>query len=184
MFQHLRLQATCALTKMFNHCLLTGKYPWHTSVITPIFKSGNPFCPDNYRAIAVGSCMGKLFSSILLDRLLFFKKLHCPDPVEQLGFTKGAQINDHVLTLKTILDKYTKKQRKKVYACFVDLRKAFDTVSRDLLLYKISMLNITGNFFNVLTDMYNKSVAKIKINSLLSPNIEIRRGTEQGHPLS
>ena len=30
--------------------------------------------------------------------------LYCPDPKEQLGFTKGAQTNDHVLTLKTIVD--------------------------------------------------------------------------------
>ena len=52
--------------------------------------------------------MGKLFSSILLERLLHFKKLYCPDPKEQLGFSKGAQTNDHVFTLKTVIDKYTK----------------------------------------------------------------------------
>ena len=184
MLKNLSNVASLSLLKVFNHCLETGKYPWHTSVITPIFKSGNPFSPDNYRAIAVGSCMGKLFSSILLARLLEFKKLHCPDPKEQLGFTKGAQTNDHVLTLKTIIDKYTKKQRARVFTCFVDLRKAFDTVSRDLLLYKVANLNIGGNFFSVINDMYNKSLARIKINRLLSPEIEIKRGTEQGHPLS
>ena len=120
-----------------------------------LHKKGDPTLLDNYRAIAVGSCMGKLFSSILLDRLLFFKEMHCPDPKEQLGFKKGAQTNDHVLTLKTVIDKYTKKQRTRLYACFVDLRKAFDTVSRDLLLHKIANLGICGNFFDVISDMYN-----------------------------
>ena len=129
--------------------------------------------------------MGKLFSSILLDRLLLFKKLYCPDPIEQLGFSKGAQTNDHVFTLKTIVDKYTKKQRAKLlYACFVDLRKAFDTVCRDLLLHKISCLGISGHFFDCLSDMYNNSIARIKISRLLTPDININRGTEQGHPLS
>jgi hypothetical protein len=80
--------------------------------------------------------------------------LYCPDPKEQLGFQKGAQTNDHVLTLKTVIDKYTKKQRVRLYTCFVDLRKAFDTVSRDLLLHKIACLDITGEFFNVISDMY------------------------------
>ena len=184
MLQNLTPLCTKIVLKSFNHSLISGLYPWHTSIITPIYKSGNPFSPDNYRAIAVGSCMGKLFSSILLDRLLHFKNLYCPDPKEQLGFTKGAQTNDHVFTLKTIIDKYTKKNKVRLYACFVDLRKAFDTVCRDLLLHKISCLGITGNFFNCLSDMYKNSIARIKISKLLSPNINIDRGTEQGHPLS
>ena len=184
MLQNLTPLCIKALLKTFNHSLASGLYPWHTSVITPIYKSGNPFNPDNYRAIAVGSCMGKLFSSILLDRLLRFKNLYCPDPKEQLGFSKGAQTNDHVFTLKTMVDKYTRKQRVKLYACFVDLRKAFDTVCRDLLLHKISCLGIDGHFFNCLSDMYSNSIARIKISRLLTPNISIGRGTEQGHPLS
>ena len=184
MLQHLSTPGLKAIAKVFNHCLSSGSYPWHTSVITPIYKTGNPFNPDNYRAIAVGSCMGKLFSGILLDRLLLFKELYCPDPKEQLGFKKGAQTNDHILTLKTLVDKYTKKRRVRLYTCFVDLRKAFDTVSRDLLIHKIAKLGISGNFFNVLSDMYNKSIAKIKVSNLLSPDIKIERGTEQGHPLS
>ena len=32
--------------------------------------------------------------------------------------------------------------------------------------------------------MYNNSTAKIKISNILSPTIQIERGTEQGHPLS
>ena len=185
MLQSLTPLCSKVILKSFNHSLKSGLYPWHTSVITPIYKSGNPFSPDNYRAIAVGSCMGKLYSSILLDRLLLFKELFCPDPKEQLGFTKGAQTNDHVLTLKTIVDKYTKKNKVRIYACFVDLRKAFDTVCRDLLLHKISCLGISaGNFFNCLSDMYSKSIAKIKISKFLSPDICINRGTKQGHPLS
>ena len=163
MLQCLNSVAVTALTKTFNHCMTSGMYPWHTSIITPIYKSGNPFSPDNYRAIAVSSCMGKLFSGILLDRLLLFKELYCPDPREQLGFQKGAQTNDHILTLKTIIDKYTKKKRVRLYTCFVDLRKAFDTVSRDLLLRKIASLEIHGEFFNVISDMYNKSTRKLNI---------------------
>lgn len=177
-------QAIIALRKVFNHCLLTGSYPWHTSLITPLFKSGNAYNPDNYRAIAVGSCIGKLFSSILLERLTKFKDQHCPEPIEQLGFCKGAQTNDHILTLKTVIDKCTKRQKSPLFICFVDLRKAFDCVSRDFLLHKLDKLNITGHFFSVIKDMYSKSLAKIKIAKLLSLAIPVMRGTEQGHPLS
>ena len=172
------------ILKIFNHCMDNGVYPWHTSIITPIYKAGDPYNPDNYRAIAVGSCLGKLFSSILLVRLTNFKQQHCKEPIEQLGFKKGAQTNDHILTLKTLIDKYNKKQKIRLFTCFVDLKKAFDTVSRDLLLYKLVKLNIRGQFFAVIEDIYNHSLSKIKINSLLSGDIRMDRGTEQGHPLS
>ena len=184
MLKNLKAHGQECLLKLFNHCLTSGSYPWHTSIITPIFKTGDHYNPDNYRAIAVGSCLGKLFSSILLDRLIHFKHQHCKDPIEQLGFTKGAQTNDHVLTLKTMIDKYTKKQRSKLYICFVDLKKAFDTVARDLLLYKLVKLGIRGQYFAVIEDMYNHSLSKIKIKSMLSSSIKMERGTEQGHPLS
>ena len=181
---HLGLEA---MRKVFNLCLAEGNYPWHTSLITPIHKTGDRKNPDNYRAIAVGSCLGKTFSAILLNRLLNFRHKYCPDPVNQLGFTKGSQTNDHILTLKTIIDKYyTKKtgKSKKLFACFVDLRKAFDNVNRSLLLDKIERLQIDGNFFKVLSDMYKNSTAKLKINIYLSNSFKTEKGTEQGHPMS
>ena len=85
-----------AMRHVFNACLIEGKYPWHASLITPIYKAGERKNPDNYRAIAVGSCLGKTFSIILLNRLLKFRDEHCPDPVNQLSFTKGSQTNDHI----------------------------------------------------------------------------------------
>jgi hypothetical protein len=44
-----------------------------TALITPLHKKGNKSDPNIYRAIAVGSNLGKLFSGILLDRLIQFR---------------------------------------------------------------------------------------------------------------
>ena len=55
------------ILKLFNACLSNGIYPCNVSTITPILKGGDPYNPDNYRAIALGSCIGKLFSSIILS---------------------------------------------------------------------------------------------------------------------
>ena len=187
MLKNLTIKARQCIQKLFNICLESGIYPWDTSVITPLLKSGNANDPDNYRPIAVSSCLGKLFSTILLDRLICFRREFCPDSPNQLGFCKGSQTNDHVFTLKTIIDKYIKTQKRgknKVYSCFVDLKKAFDTVCRSALLYKLVNLNVRGSFFNVLENMYNNSHAKIKISGKLSEALDILSGTEQGHPMS
>ena len=71
-----------------------------------------------------------------------------------------------------------------MYSCFVDFKKAFDTVCRSALLYKLVQLKIRGPFFEVIENMYNNSHAKMKINGKLSEAFDILSGTEQGHPMS
>ena len=172
------------LQKLFNSCLQEGIYPWNCSITTPLHKKGDRQNPDNYRAITVGSCLGKLFSSILLKRLLEFRALACPDVPNQLGFRSGAQCNDHILTLSTTIEKYVHHEKRRVFACFVDYRKAFDSVCRDALLFKLSQMGITGNFFSCMKHMYSNSTTRIKLVKKLSAAIDVTIGTEQGHPMS
>ena len=169
--------------KLFNLCLNHGVYFWNKSVITPLHKKGSISNPDNYRAIAVCSCLGKLLSSMLLARLITYRSTNSPDPPNQRGFTKGSQCNDHIFTLHTILEKY-KRKKKKIYAVFIDLRKAFDLVCRQALLYKLACYGVNGGFFNIIKSMYNDSTGYIKMNGKLSKFFNIMKGTEQGHPLS
>ena len=135
------------MLNLFNACFSRGIYPWNVSIISPLHKKGNKSDPDNYRAVAVSSVIGKLFSTILLERLIHFRSENCPDPPNQLGFTKKAQTYDHILTMKTIASKY-KLLGKPVYAVFVDFKKAFDSVCRQALF--LAKNGITGNFYNVL----------------------------------
>ena len=162
----------------------TGDLPWNCSITTPLHKKGDKQNPDNYRAITVGSCLGKIFASLLLERLIDFRKVICPDFPHQLGFRAGAQCPDHILTITTIIEKYTKKLKKRVFACFVDYRKAFDTVCREALMYKLNHLGIGGKFFDCLKNMYSNSVTRIKLIQKLSETIDVTIGTEQGHPMS
>ena len=126
-----------AILKIFNSCLVYGCYPWNTSIITPLHKKGNRYDPNNYRAIAVDPNVGKLFASILLNRLLKFRADNAPNPPNQQGFFKGAQTTDHALCLDTCIQKYAVKKKNYLFACFVDYSKAFDTVCREALIYKL-----------------------------------------------
>jgi hypothetical protein len=61
-------------TKLFNVVLDTGIIPetWTTGIIIPVYKNkGCPTDPDNFRAITLISCLGKLFTSIVNTRLNF-----------------------------------------------------------------------------------------------------------------
>ena len=103
--------------------------------------------------LCISSCLGKLFCSILNHRLL--------EPVQsldilyksQIGFLANNRTADHVLTLRTLIDKYVNFHQTKVYACFVVFRKAFDSVWHDGLLYKLLQINFRGNFYNVIKSL-------------------------------
>ena len=74
--------------QLFNAVLTSGTMPqtWCDGLITPIFKSGTKSDPSNYRGICISSCLGKLFCSILNQRLL--KHIQSRDILHksQIGF--------------------------------------------------------------------------------------------------
>jgi len=114
--------------KLFNLIMKTGLYPekWRENYIKPIFKGGCFNDPNNYRGIALSSCVAKLFSRVLFNRLDKQLENNKTLAEEQIGFRKECRPIDHVLTLKTLIDKAFKSSNR-LYACFVDLKKAYDT---------------------------------------------------------
>ena len=95
------------LTKIFNIVLLSGHMPheWVIGIIKPINKNkGEINDPDNYRGITLRSCFGKLFTSILNDRLTTYINLNEMMSEAQAGFRKGYSTTDQIFTLKCIVE--------------------------------------------------------------------------------
>ena len=94
--------------KLFNIVfdLRTMPQTWCHGLITPIFKCGTKSDPSNYRGICISSCIGKLFCSILNQRLLSYIDLNNILHKSQIGFLTNNRTVDHVLTLRTLIDKY------------------------------------------------------------------------------
>ena len=174
-----------ALEKLFNLALCSGKTPasWDGSLLKPLHKGGSVNDPNCFRGISIASCIGKLFFSVLNNRLITFihdKKLNSEF---QIGFEKGSRPADHILTLKTISDKYL-CNGKKVYACFVDFQKAFDTVWREGLLYKLIKSGVGGPFGRVIQHMYNNTNVCIKLATGLTEPFMSNTGVKQGCVMS
>ena len=70
----------------------------------------------------------KTLYSLMNDRLTSFSSKNNLINKEQIGFQRNARTSDH-LTLKTVVNKYVSdKKGKKLYTCFIDFKKAFDSV--------------------------------------------------------
>ena len=118
------------LNKLFNLIFSSGHYPsaWAKMYISPIFKTGDNSNPDNYRGITITSNIRKLFNMVLNSRLdTFLGENRIIDNV-QIGFTKNARTSDHMFVMKSLTDKCINVTGGKLYFCFVDFRKAFDSV--------------------------------------------------------
>ena len=72
----------------------------------------------------------------------------------------------------------------KLFACFIDLKKAFDTVWHDGLFLKLQKAGICGKIYQVIKSMYDGSQAKVKCNQFMSDLIDITKGVHQGNVLS
>ena len=174
------------LIKLFNNILKKNVeiQEWIMSIITPIHKSGIKTDPSNYRGIAVLSCLGKLFTSILNLRLRKFVSDNNILRKEQLGFVEGNRTSDAHLILHSLIQDYCHKKGKKIYGCFVDFKKAFDSVPRELLFQKLLKIGITGKFFNVLKTMYNNDNCCVRVGDKITNTFLVNQGVKQGCVLS
>lgn len=173
------------MAKFFNLILDTSLYPekWNHSFIIPIFKSGDTSNLSNYRGISLTNCLSKIFNSIINKRLL--KLYENEINPAQFGFRKNNRTSDSLFIVKTLLNKYVNNEKKKVFGCFIDLKKAFDSVWRKGLLYKLSKKEDIGDkLYKVIKNMYNNTTASVKSKNLLSKHVTIERGVKQGDNLS
>ena len=104
---------------------------------------------------------------------------------EQIGFREKSRTADHIFTLKTAVTNHlNEKKGNKVYACFIDLRKAYDSIHHKGLFYKLAEMGINGNFLTLINDIYNKSQCAVKVNGRRTEFFKYTKGVRQGCPLS
>jgi hypothetical protein len=152
--------------------------------ITTIHKANDITDPNNYRGITVTSAVGKMFNSILNPRLDDFL---CKNNIinnYQIGFTKNARTSDHMFIIKCIIDKYCKIKNGKVYACFVDFQKAFDTVIHTGIKIKLLSIGIDSKLYEIIKNMYEVSKSCFKPENHITDHFPINLGVKQGDNLT
>ena len=127
----------------------------------------------------------KYFCSILNQRLLEHANINNVLHKSQIGFLPKNRTADHVLTLRTLVDKYVHHHNEKIYACFVDFKKAFDSVWHDDgLLFKLLQINVGGYSYNLIKSLYSNHTCSIKIGNSKTRPFQYARGVRQGCILS
>ena len=117
------------VAKVYNIVWREGVAPsdWMNVLIVPVYKKGSRLDCTNYKGISLMSVVGKVFAQVLnvrVKRLTVDKVMN-----EQGGFRAGRGCIHQIFAVKQIVEKTIDKD-KKTYMAFVDVEKAYDSVSR------------------------------------------------------
>ncbi|UYV60670.1 hypothetical protein LAZ67_1001817, partial [Cordylochernes scorpioides] len=184
--KYLLEEHTIYLRNLFNKILRTSQVPqqWTKTIIHPIFKNGDQDNPSNYRGISLISNLSKLFTSILKTRLNDWMERKSILAENQAGFRKGYSCQDHIFTLVSLIQMTLSRRRGKLYAFFIDQRKAFDTVPHHLLWKKLALNGLSCRFIKLIKNYYTQMTATVRWRGSFTEAIKIQAGVLQGEPLS
>ena len=173
------------LMALINRSFLEGIFPDCLKVakIKPIHKSGVKYLTENYRPISLLNTLSKIVEGIIQKKLVNYLDKYKIINKEQFGFQKNHSTED---ALTTLLDSIYEKLDKKVVALtiFVDLKKAFDTVSHKILFKKLENIGIRGFLLNWFKSYLTNRQQITEVNKTVSKQASTTWGLPQGGNLS
>ena len=169
------------LTEMFQSAWESGILPqeFKDATIVHIYKrKGDKRSCDNHRGISLLSIAGKILARVLLNRLLeHLEQGHLPE--SQCGFRADRGTIDMVFAARQLQEK-SMEQHQDLYMTFVDLTKAFDTVSREGLWKIMSKFGCPDKFVHMVRQFHDGMTACVIDDGGMSDPFPVTNGVKQG----
>ncbi|KAL5259473.1 hypothetical protein ACHWQZ_G009796 [Mnemiopsis leidyi] len=173
---HLKHLGSAALTILYNGLYVTGSIPdpWKRARTILIPKSNPPASPGDYRPISISSYFYRIYTSTISKRLASAVSLDD----RQKGFIKEDGIRDNLSLIDTLINE-TKAGSKSLFMTFMDVKKAFDSVSHFAIARSLEWAGVPDGMRSVIADLYQDCTTDI-----CGRSVKVTRGVKQGDPLS
>ena len=152
------------LTELFHIMWREEAIPqeFKDATIIHLFKrKGNPQVCDNHRGISLLSIAGKILARVLLNGLNEHLERSGLLPESQCGFRKNRGTIDMIFTVQQLQEK-CQEQNVDLYMTFVDLTKAFDTVSREGLWKIMAKFGCPAKFIAMVRQFHDGMLARVQ----------------------
>ena len=179
-----------ALLHLYNGCWSAQVVPeaWKVGIIHLLGKKKaeeDPSQPSNFRPIALTSCVGKVFTSLLKQRWLsYMTENKYLNTSVQKAFIDGVPgCTEHHLKLLSIISEAQRKH-KSLCVCWLDLANAFGTVHHDLIRFSLSHYHAPQSMISTVSNLYDQLTGIVSTKSWMTDPIHLQTGVYQGDPLS
>ena len=160
-----------------------GRWPtdWSRSILVMLPKKGCLRECTNYRSISLISHMCKIMLNVLLERMKGALEAQLSE--EQGGFRKDRSTVQQILTLRLIAEEVTERQGK-LYNCFIDFQKAFDSVWHQGLWAVLNNMMVPEKLVTTIKALYEHSQVAVRSGETIGDWVKMTVGSRQGDPLS
>ena len=179
-----------ALLHLYNTCLMTSQIPaqWKAAVIKLIPKPKavvNPSDPKTFRPIALTSCIGKVFTSIIKQRweAHMICNSYLDTNIQKAFQSRIAGCEEHQLKLSSILHDANKHQRSLTIA-WLDLANAYGSVNHQLIKFALSHYHASRELIALTSSLYHNQQAIITCRHWQTKAVSLQVGVFQGDPFS
>jgi len=172
------------LAKLFNLSVSLGKFPICLKIarVIPVFKSGDPKIPGNYRPISTLPVMAKIFERLMHSQLDGFLKSNNVLSSSQFGFRRNCSTADAVLEfIDNVFN--TLDRRLSMITVFLDFSKAFDTVKHEILVDKMDYVGVRGLALEWFRSYLCDRRQCVDVSGTRSSFLDVRTGVPQGSVL-
>ena len=94
----------------------------------------------------------------------------------QFGIRTNLRTTDSLFLFKTLINKYINCNKKQFFSSFIDLRKAFDSVWRKCLFYKLLASGVGHKTIDIIQNMYSETQSSLRMNNSFTTFFNINRG--------
>ena len=183
-FKRFQTALAVPLHLLFRLSLDQGVVPniWKSAFVAPIPKKGSSSKPADYRPVSLTCTACRIFETLIRNRMLDFLLYHGLLSKDQHGFMRKRSTSTQML--ECLYDwSYSVETRRFVDIIYLDLAKAFDSVSHAKLLAKLEHVGIRGRMLEWISQFLRGRTQAVSVNGTLSDTTPVISGVPQGSVL-